>query len=105
MAGGRAGPLCRLHRRRAGARFSVAPGGGPCLQLAPPLIEALHDRDFAVAIETNGTIVPPSGIDWVCVSPKAGSELLVRSGDELKIVVPQAGIDPLDFAGLEFRRF
>lgn len=86
-------------------RFVVCTGGEPLLQLDPPLIAALHDRDFAVAIETNGTIPPPAGIDWVCVSPKAGTALLVTSGDELKIVVPQAGLDPRAFAGLDFRRF
>ena len=87
------------------ARFVVCTGGEPLLQLDPPLIDALHARGFAVAIETNGTIPPPDGIDWVCVSPKAGAPLAVTAGDELKIVVPQPGLDPLDFAGLDFRRF
>lgn len=86
-------------------RFVVLTGGEPLLQLDPPLIAALHERGFAIAIETNGTIPPPPGIDWVCVSPKAGAPLVVTSGDELKIVVPQPGLDPLDFAGLDFRRF
>jgi len=85
-------------------RFPLT-GGEPLLQLDPPLIAVLHARDFAIAIETNGTIPPPDGIDWVCVSPKAGAPVAVISGDELKIVVPQAGLDPLDFAGLDFRRF
>jgi 7-carboxy-7-deazaguanine synthase len=87
------------------ARFVVCTGGEPLLQLDPPLIEALHQRGFAVAIETNGTIAPPPGIDWVCVSPKAGAPLVVTAGDELKIVVPQPGLDPLVFAGLDFGRF
>ena len=87
------------------ARFVVCTGGEPLLQLDPPLIEALHQRGFAVAIETNGTIEPPPGIDWVCVSPKAGGPLVVTAGDELKIVVPQPDLDPLAFAGLDFGRF
>ena len=87
------------------ARFVVCTGGEPLLQLDAPLIEALHDREFAVAIETNGTLAVPSGIDWVCVSPKAGAPLVVTSGDELKIVVPQEGLDPLALAGLDFKRF
>jgi organic radical activating enzyme len=62
-------------------------------------------RGFEIAIETNGTIAPPAGIDWVCVSPKAGAPLVVTSGDELKIIVPQQGLDPRDFADLDFRRF
>jgi organic radical activating enzyme len=65
----------------------------------------LHVRGFEIAIETNGTIAPPSGIDWVCVSPKTGAPLVVTAGDELKIVVPQDGLDPRDFAALDFRRF
>jgi 7-carboxy-7-deazaguanine synthase len=89
----------------APARFVVCTGGEPLLQLDSPLIEALHARRFTVAIETNGTILPPPRIDWVCVSPKVGAPLLVTSGDELKIVVPQPGLDPLAFAGLDFRRF
>jgi 7-carboxy-7-deazaguanine synthase (Cx14CxxC type) len=89
----------------APARFVVCTGGEPLLQLDPPLIDALHDRGFEIAIETNGTILPPPGLDWVCVSPKAGGGLVVERGDELKIVIPQAGIDPRDFAHLAFRRF
>ena len=88
-----------------GARFVVCTGGEPLLQLDPPLISALHARGFEIAIETNGTIAPPPGIDWVCVSPKAGAPLIVTAGDELKIVVPQEGLDPRDFAELDFRRF
>ena len=91
--------------RRASARFVVCTGGEPLLQLDLPLIEALHNLGFEIAIETNGTIPPPSGLDWVCVSPKAGADLVVERGDELKIVVPQMGLDPLDFAHLAFRRF
>ncbi len=88
-----------------GARFVVCTGGEPLLQLDPPLIEVLHARGFSVAVETNGTLPLPPGLDWVCVSPKAGAPLVVTGGDELKIVVPQPGLDPLAFAGLDFRRF
>ena len=87
------------------APFVVCTGGEPLLQLDPPLIDALHERGFEVAVETNGTILPPPGLDWVCVSPKAGAPLMLDGGDELKLVVPQAGLDPLDFAHLGFRRF
>lgn len=110
--GGRYGSAAALADRIAAlwpgdhpARFVVCTGGEPLLQLDAPLIEALHARGFAVAIETNGTIAPPAGLDWVCVSPKAGAPLVVTAGDELKIVVPQPGLDPLAFAGLDFRRF
>jgi 7-carboxy-7-deazaguanine synthase len=89
----------------ASARFVVCTGGEPLLQLDPPLIAALHARDFEIAVETNGTIELPPGLDWVCVSPKTGAPLAVTAGDELKIVVPQPGLDPLDFAGLDFHRF
>lgn len=86
-------------------RFVVCTGGEPALQLDEDLIEALHGRGFEVAIETNGTILLPEGLDWVCVSPKAGAPLKVCSGDELKLVFPQEGIEPSDFEGLEFRYF
>jgi 7-carboxy-7-deazaguanine synthase (Cx14CxxC type) len=86
-------------------RFVVCTGGEPLLQLDTPLLEALHEERFEVAVETNGTQPPPQGIDWLCVSPKAGSELIVSSGDELKLVFPQSGIDPADFEGLAFDHF
>jgi len=89
----------------AGARFVVCTGGEPLLQLDSALVDALHARGFEVAVETNGTVPPPAGIDWLCVSPKAGAPLVVTAGDELKIVVPQPGLDPRAFAGLAFRRF
>jgi 7-carboxy-7-deazaguanine synthase len=89
----------------AGSRFVVCTGGEPLLQLDPPLIAALHARGFEIAVETNGTIALPAGLDWVCVSPKAGAPLVVTAGDELKVVVPQPGLDPRDFGGLQFRRF
>src|SRR5207302_1211322 len=77
-----------------GRRFVVCTGGEPLLQLDEPLTAALHATGFEIAIETNGTLLPPRGIDWVCVSPKAGVELVLRSGDELKLVYPQEGISP-----------
>ena len=86
-------------------RYVVLTGGEPLLQVDPPFIDALHARGFAIGIETNGTIEPPDGMDWVCVSPKAGAGLVVRRGHELKLVYPQAGAAPEDFAGLDFERF
>ncbi|WP_024576008.1 MULTISPECIES: 7-carboxy-7-deazaguanine synthase [unclassified Afipia] len=86
-------------------RYTVLTGGEPLLQVDTALIDALHARGFTIAIETNGTIEPPPGLDWICVSPKAGSELVVRKGHELKLVYPQADNTPEDFAGLEFERF
>src|SRR5271166_3546417 len=88
-----------------GKRFVVCTGGEPLLQMDANLIETLHERDFEIAVETNGTVAAPSGLDWVCVSPKAGSQLVQRSGDELKLVYPQAGADPAEFEGLRFRHF
>jgi 7-carboxy-7-deazaguanine synthase (Cx14CxxC type) len=89
----------------AGKRFVVCTGGEPLLQLDRALIDALHAREFEVAVETNGTIAAPSEIDWICVSPKAGAELVQTSGNELKLVFPQAGAPPESYAGLEFRHF
>lgn len=86
-------------------RFVVLTGGEPLLQVDDVLIAALHRRDFTVAIETNGTIEPPSGLDWICVSPKAGTQLRITSGHELKLVFPQPGAPPEAFAGLAFGRF
>jgi 7-carboxy-7-deazaguanine synthase (Cx14CxxC type) len=90
---------------RAGKRFVVCTGGEPLLQLDAALIGALHARGFEIAVETNGTIAAPAGIDWVCVSPKAGTLLVQESGDELKLVYPQTGIDPESLASLGFRNF
>jgi 7-carboxy-7-deazaguanine synthase (Cx14CxxC type) len=78
-------------------RFVVCTGGEPLLQLDDALVEALHDRGFRVAIETNGTLLAPPGIDWICVSPKAGVPLVLDRAHELKLVYPQAGADPADF--------
>jgi 7-carboxy-7-deazaguanine synthase len=89
----------------AAHRYAVLTGGEPLLQLDTALLDALHARGFAVAIETNGTIEPPHGVDWICVSPKAGAGLVIRRGHELKLVYPQTGARPEDFAGLAFERF
>lgn len=86
-------------------RFVVCTGGEPLLQLDAPLVKALHDAGFEIAVETNGTVAPPPGLDWVCVSPKAGAELAVTGGDELKLVYPQEGAEPERYAGLAFRHF
>jgi len=86
-------------------RWVVLTGGEPLLQVDRALVDALHDRGFAIAVETNGTIDPPSGLDWLCVSPKAGAELRIRAGQELKLVYPQEGAAPEDFTGLAFERF
>lgn len=83
----------------------VCTGGEPLLQLDESLVRALHDAGFEVAIETNGTRIPPVGVDWVCVSPKAGAELVLRTGQELKLVFPQAGAEPQRFEELEFGHF
>jgi 7-carboxy-7-deazaguanine synthase len=89
----------------AGKRFVVCTGGEPLLQLDPKLIDALHTRNFEIAVETNGTVQAPAGVDWLCVSPKAGARLVQRTGNELKLVYPQAGFDPIEFVSLGFRHF
>jgi len=83
----------------------VCTGGEPLLQLDEPLVDALHAAGLEVAIETNGTQVPPPGIDWICVSPKAGAPLKIRTGNELKLVFPQSGAEPGLYEGLEFDHF
>jgi 7-carboxy-7-deazaguanine synthase len=90
---------------RPADRFVVCTGGEPLLQLDDPAVTALHDRGFVIAIETNGTLAPPAGIDWVCVSPKAGAPLVLDRGDELKLVYPQPGAEPERYAHLAFRHF
>jgi 7-carboxy-7-deazaguanine synthase (Cx14CxxC type) len=87
---------------RAGTRFVVCTGGEPLLQLDAPLIEAFHERGFRVAVETNGTQPAPLGIDWICVSPKAGAELVLKRGNELKLVYPQRDAAPEKFESLAF---
>ena len=88
-----------------GIPLVVCTGGEPLLQLDAELVSALHGRGFEIAVETNGTRPPPPGLDWICVSPKAGAELVVRAGDELKLVYPQAGAEPERFEALDFRHF
>jgi 7-carboxy-7-deazaguanine synthase (Cx14CxxC type) len=83
-----------------GDRYVVCTGGEPTLQLDPSLIDALHDREFTVAVETNGTRAVPEGVDWICVSPKAGTTLAQRRGNELKLVYPQPGAMPPAFESL-----
>ena len=95
-------PAQRTARSRP---YVVCTGGEPLLQLDSPLVDCLHAEGFEVAIETNGTKTPPPGIDWICVSPKAGTQLVVRSGDELKLVYPQANAMPDGFVDLDFGQF
>ncbi len=89
-----AGHVAALWGAAADCRYVVCTGGEPLLQLDPPLIEALHARGFEVGVETNGTQVAPPGLDWICVSPKAGTEVVLRTGDELKLVYPQPALLP-----------
>jgi 7-carboxy-7-deazaguanine synthase len=85
-----------------GARFVVLTGGEPLLQVDAALLEALHAQGFEVAVESNGTVAAPAGIDWLCVSPKAGAPLVQTQGQELKVVVPQPGLDLAALEGLDF---
>ncbi|MCA1748945.1 MAG: 7-carboxy-7-deazaguanine synthase [Sphingomonadales bacterium] len=98
----RAGDLWGPDRAQA---YIVCTGGEPLLQLDAPLIDALHGEGFEIAVESNGTIAAPDGIDWLCVSPKSGSEVVQRSGDELKLVWPQEDIDPRALRGWDFDHF
>ena len=86
-------------------RFVVLTGGEPLLQVDEALLAALHARGFFVAVETNGTQPAPAGLDWICVSPKAGAAMVLRAGDELKLVFPQTGAKPAQFEGLAFSHF
>ena len=88
-----------------GRPFVVCTGGEPLLQIDPPLIEALHRRGLEIAVETNGTQLAPAGLDWICVSPKAGAQLVQLRGSELKLVFPQQGAEPGRFRSLDFRHF
>jgi 7-carboxy-7-deazaguanine synthase (Cx14CxxC type) len=87
------------------APFVVCTGGEPLLQLDDALVAALHAQGWQIAVETNGTCLAPAGIDWICVSPKAGADLVLRSGDEVKLVFPQADAMPERFVDLDFRHF
>lgn len=97
--------IASLWPGESGKPYVVCTGGEPLLQLDEALIEALRHRGFEVAVETNGTVEAPSGIDWVCVSPKAGTDLILLSGNELKLVYPQPGAPPEKFADLPFDFF
>lgn len=91
--------------REGDPKLVVCTGGEPLLQLDPPLIDALHARDFEIAIESNGTLAAPDGIDWVCISPKADAPVIQIKGQELKLVYPQPKAMPERFEGLDFERF
>ena len=93
------------HWPGGGTPYVVCTGGEPLLQLDEPLVEALHEAGFEVAVETNGTLEAPPGIDWICMSPKAGASIVQSSGDELKLVYPQADLMPEAVAHLDFRHF
>ena len=98
--------VASMWRGRGGdPKLVVCTGGEPLLQLDPSLIDALHARGFEIAIESNGTLDAPAGIDWICISPKAGSEVVQRRGSELKLVWPQAGIDPREVEAWDFDHF
>lgn len=88
-----------------GKRYVVCTGGEPLLQLDMPLVDALHRLGFEVGVETNGTQEPPPGLDWICVSPKANAELVLKRGDELKLVYPQDNAPPERYADLDFKHF
>jgi 7-carboxy-7-deazaguanine synthase len=86
-------------------RFVVLTGGEPLLQVDEALVEALHVQGFTIAVETNGTVLPPKGINWLCMSPKAGSQRVVETGQELKLVFPQVGAEPALYESLNFENF
>ena len=89
----------------AAHRFVVLTGGEPLLQVDEALVQALHALGFEIAVESNGTVLPPAGIDWLCISPKAGSQRVVNQGQELKLVYPQVGAEPAQFESLQFEHF
>ena len=86
-------------------KFIVFTGGEPLIQLDQNLIDHLHEKGFKIAIETNGTMLPPNNIDWICVSPKKNAKLVLLKGDELKLVYPQPGFEPEQFESLDFDHF
>jgi 7-carboxy-7-deazaguanine synthase len=92
-------------RTMAGPLFVVFTGGEPLLQLDQHLVDEVQEAEFEIALETNGTRLPPQGIDWICMSPKAGADLVLRSGNELKLIFPQEGAEPERYAGLDFQFF
>lgn len=104
-ASGLAEAIAGTWPRAEAGRFVVLTGGEPLLQVDGALVDALHRAGFEIAVETNGTVPAPPGLDWICVSPKAGAPLVQTSGDELKLVFPQPGAPPEDFQSLAFRHF
>jgi 7-carboxy-7-deazaguanine synthase (Cx14CxxC type) len=90
---------------KVGTPYVVCTGGEPLLQLDETLVEAFHQKGLEIGVETNGTKIPPENLDWICVSPKAGAELLLSSGDELKLVFPQKGAEPALYENLDFKSF
>lgn len=92
-------------RTHTASKYVVFTGGEPLLQLDAALIEAMHAHGFTIAIETNGTLPVPDGVDWICVSPKMGSTLAVKRGSELKVVIPQLGQQLQDYEQLDFEHF
>ena len=100
-----AGHVAQLWGEPGEGRLAVITGGEPMLQLDEALVGALHDHGFRVAVESNGTLAATAGIDWLCVSPKAGTEVVQRQGDELKLVWPQSGIDPAELERWDFQHF
>jgi 7-carboxy-7-deazaguanine synthase (Cx14CxxC type) len=104
-AGALATHLAALWGESRAGRFAVLTGGEPMLQIDAALVDALHAEGFEIAVETNGTLPATPGLDWVCVSPKAGAPLVQAKGDELKLVYPQQGADPALYEGLDFAHF
>lgn len=100
-----AGAVARAWRGAGGRPLVVLTGGEPLLQVDAPLVGALHDAGFEIAVETNGSLAAPEGLDWICVSPKAGAPFVQTRGDELKLVFPQADAPPQAYEGLDFRAF
>ena len=93
------------HTENQNRKYIVCTGGEPLLQIDAPFIDALHQKGFTIAIESNGTIKAPIGIDWICISPKKGAPILQTSGSELKFVYPQEGFEPQQFESLDFQNF
>lgn len=104
-AAGLAAAIARAWGPGAAHRYVVFTGGEPLLQLDAALLDAVHAEGFEAAVETNGTLEPPPGLDWVCVSPKAGTDWVLRRGHELKLVYPQPGLPPDGLGDLGFRHF
>jgi len=100
-----ASKIDELWQKDSQEKFVVFTGGEPLLQLNKELIDLLHNKNFKIAVETNGTIIPPKNIDWICVSPKKGAEFNLDYGNELKLVYPQEGLNPEQFKNYDFDHF